>query len=139
MLNRYVQKFFVPYRANKKLQQTILSIAEQIISRISSYFILIHVQLFSDFHMRNDTTIRKQIGLVVHFRYLCFVFVMLTCLVIAALLSPAGKGLTCVMFYCVFVTFPCGFLGQVWYLIVSIPDPCLLTYFEMSKLYFHEK
>ena len=27
-----------------------------------------------------------------------------------------------------FVTFPCGFLGQVWYLIVSIPDLCLLTY-----------
>ena len=33
------------------------------------------------------------------------------------------------MFYCVFVTFPCGVLGQVWYLIVSIPDLCLLTYF----------
>ena len=25
-------------------------------------------------------------------------------------------------FYCVFVTFPCGILGQVWYLIVSFPD-----------------
>ena len=24
--------------------------------------------------------------------------------------------------HCVFVTFPCGILGQVWYLIVSIPD-----------------
>ena len=33
------------------------------------------------------------------------------------------------MFYCVFVTFPCGVLGQVWYLIVLIPDLCLLTYF----------
>ena len=33
-----------------------------------------------------------------------------------------------VMFSCVFVTFPCGVLGQVWYLIVSIPDLCLLTY-----------
>ena len=33
-----------------------------------------------------------------------------------------------VMFYCVFVTFPCGVLDQVWYLIVSIPDRCLLTY-----------
>ena len=31
------------------------------------------------------------------------------------------------MFYCVFVTFPCGILGQVWYLIVSIPD---LYYFN---------
>ena len=28
-----------------------------------------------------------------------------------------------------FVTFPCGVLGQVWYLIVSIPDICPLPYF----------
>ena len=34
-----------------------------------------------------------------------------------------------VMFSCVFVTFPYGVLGQVWYLIVSIPDLCLLSYF----------
>ena len=34
--------------------------------------------------------------------------------------------------YCDFVTFPFGFLGKVWYLIVSIPDPCCLSYFEMS-------
>ena len=43
----------------------------------------------------------------------------------AALWSPVGKRLTSwlsfVMFDCVFVTFPCGVLGQVWYLIVSIP------------------
>ena len=36
-----------------------------------------------------------------------------------------------VMFYCVFVTFPCGVLSQVWYLIALIPDLCLLTYFYM--------
>ena len=35
-------------------------------------------------------------------------------------------------FHCVFVTFPCGVLGQVWCLIVSIPDLCL-SYFAMSK------
>ena len=34
-----------------------------------------------------------------------------------------------VMFSCVCVTFPCVFLGQVWYLIVSIPDLCILPYF----------
>ena len=28
------------------------------------------------------------------------------------------------------VTFSCGVLDQLWYLIVSIPDLCLLTYFE---------
>ena len=30
--------------------------------------------------------------------------------------------------HCDFVIFPCGILGQVWYLIVSIPDPCFLSY-----------
>ena len=35
-----------------------------------------------------------------------------------------------VMFSYVFVTFPCGALGQVWYLIVSIPGFCLLTSFS---------
>ena len=63
----------------------------------------------------------------------CFVFVIFSRLFIAALWSPAGKGLTSwllfVMFNCVFVTYPCGILGQVWYLIVSIPDLCRLSYF----------
>ena len=31
--------------------------------------------------------------------------------------------------YCGFATFPRGILGQVWYLIVSIPDLCHLSYF----------
>ena len=55
---------------------------------------------------------------------------MLSRLFIAALWSPAGKGLTSclsfVRFNFVFVTFPYGILGQVWYLIVSIPDLLLL-------------
>ena len=38
--------------------------------------------------------------------------------------------LVCVMFSCVFVTFHDGVSGQVWYLIVSIPDLCLLLYFQ---------
>ena len=32
--------------------------------------------------------------------------------------------------YCVFVTLPCGILGQVWYLIVLFPDVCRLSYFQ---------
>ena len=68
-----------------------------------------------------------------HLCYLCLVFVMLSRLFIAALWSPAGRGLTSlllfVMFSCTFVTFPCGILGQVWYLIVLIPDLCPLSYF----------
>ena len=73
-----------------------------------------------------------------HLCYLCFVFAMLPCLFFAALWSPAGKGLTSwllfVMFNCVFVTFPYGILGQVWYLMVSIPDHCHLSYFEMRTI-----
>ena len=30
--------------------------------------------------------------------------------------------------------FPIGILGQVWYLIVSIPDLCTLTYFQRTCL-----
>ena len=54
-------------------------------------------------------------------------------LFIRALWSPAGKELTSwlsfVVSNCEFVTFPIGILGQVWYLIVLIPDLCTLTYF----------
>ena len=63
-----------------------------------------------------------------HLCYFCIVFVMLSRLLIAALLSPAGKGMTFwlsfVVLNCVIVTFPFGILGQVWYLVVSIPDRC---------------
>ena len=58
--------------------------------------------------------------------FLCLVFLMLSRLFIAALWSPAGKGLISwlllVMFIVFFVNFPYGVLGQVWYLIVSFPD-----------------
>ena len=61
---------------------------------------------------------------------------MLSRLFIAALWSPAVKGLTSwlsfVMFNCVFVIFPCDILSKVWYLIVSIPDLCQLSYFHIS-------
>ena len=68
-----------------------------------------------------------------HLCCLCLVFVMLSRLFIAALWSPAGKGqtswLSFVMLNCVFVTFPCGILGQVWNLIVSFLDLFHLSYF----------
>ena len=35
-----------------------------------------------------------------------------------------------VMFCCVFVTFSCGIFGQVLCLVVSIPERCLLSYFN---------
>ena len=67
--------------------------------------------------------------------YLCIVSVMLSGLFIVALRSHAGKGLTFRTFvhvrnfYCCSVSFPCGVLGQVSYLIVSITDLYLLPYF----------
>ena len=65
-------------------------------------------------------------------RLLC----LCACLFICALRSPAGNGLTSwlsfVVSNCEFVTFPIGILGQVWYLIASIPDLCTLTYFDIN-------
>ena len=47
--------------------------------------------------------------------------------------KSVGKGLTSwlllVMSNCVFFTFPYSILCQVWYLIVSIPDLCPISYF----------
>ena len=68
-----------------------------------------------------------------HLCYLCLVFAMLSRLFMAALWSLAGKGLT--LSHCVFVTLPCDILGQVWYLIVSIPDVCRLSYFVYLPQY----
>ena len=35
------------------------------------------------------------------------------------------------IFFSYFVTLPCGILDQVWYLIVSFPDLCRLSYFYL--------
>ena len=39
----------------------------------------------------------------------------------------------CMMFACAFVTFTFGILGHMWYLIIWIPDICLLSYFKPSS------
>ena len=74
-----------------------------------------------------------------HLCYLCLLFVMVSRLFIAALWSPAGKRLTSwllfVVSYSVFVPFLCCILGQMRFLIVSIPDICRLSYLY-SKLMF---
>ena len=68
--------------------------------------------------------------------YLCLVVFMLSRMFIAALQSPAGKELISwlffVIFNCVIVTFPCGILGQVWYLIVLIHILCHFSYFVVT-------
>ena len=69
-----------------------------------------------------------------------FLSAMLSRMFVAELWSPAGKRPNLlalfVMFSCVFVTFPCGVLGQVWYLVVLIPDICLLPYFAFASFFF---
>ena len=73
--------------------------------------------------------------------YLCLVFAMHSRLFISSLWSPAGKGLTSWplfgMLNCIFVTFPCGILGQVWYLIVLVPNLCHLSYFVVCDQQRH--
>ena len=71
-----------------------------------------------------------------HFCYLCFVFVVLFlyvhCSPVVTCRERAGLlVLLCVMFYCVFDTFPCGVLGQICCLIVSIPAICLLSFIQI--------
>ena len=70
---------------------------------------------------------------------------MCFCVCYAVLSVPCGLVVTCweradllallcVMFSCVlFFIFP-GVLGQVWYLIVSVPDRCLLPYFQCTVM-----
>ena len=69
----------------------------------------------------------------------CLVFAVFCArLFVCALWSPArgggggwplGSRLWGLLLVC---RFPVGVLGRVWYLIVSIPDLCTLTYFESS-------
>ena len=59
-----------------------------------------------------------------HFCYLCYMFVMNASLIVRCGLVVTyweradPLALLYGMFYCVFVIFACGVLGQVWYLIV---------------------
>ena len=71
--------------------------------------------------------------------HLCFVYcvshtfvsvhccLVVTCWERAVLLALVGD------VYCFFVTFSCCTLGQVWYLIVSFPNLCRLSYFHISQ------
>ena len=67
---------------------------------------------------------------------LCYIVTSVTSSLVTTCWERADPlGLLCVMFSCVFVTFPCGVLDQEWYFIVSIPDLCFLPYFrhELSR------
>ena len=59
----------------------------------------------------------------------CHSFLSVSCSLVVTCLERA---LLYVMFSLVFFTFPCGVLGQVWYLIVSIPDIFLLINLDIE-------
>ena len=77
---------------------------------------------------------------------LCYAVLSVPCsLVITCWEIAEPLAISCVVFSCVSVTFPYNVPVEVWYLIVSIPDLCLLPYFEemnikimgRQKLYAH--
>ena len=97
----------------------------------------IRVDMFHIFHfLRTHTKFGIKIfetSFVDHCVIYVVYVILRSCLFIAALWSPACKGLTpwllFVMSNCDFVTFPCGILCQVCYLIVLTRDFCSLSYF----------
>ena len=71
------------------------------------------------------------VDLLCFFSVLCLLCLCMR-LFICALWSPAGKGLTSWLSFVV-SNCPIDILGQVWYLIVSIPDLCTPTYFPYQQ------
>ena len=57
---------------------------------------------------------------------------VVTCWERADLLALVGD------FYCIFVIFTCGILGQVWYLNVLFPDLCRLSYSDIMRHNQHQ-
>ena len=59
----------------------------------------------------------------------CHAFLSVLCSLVVACWERTGLlAILCDVFLC-FVTFSCRVLGQVWYLLVSISNLCLLSYF----------
>ena len=67
-------------------------------------------------------------ALKIKLRRQCDAFLLFMLLVCGHLRERADLLAPFMMFNCVFVTFPCDILGQMWYLIVSIPDFFHLSY-----------
>ena len=85
---------------------------------------------------------------MVYLLWIIFVIMFHACLYFTVLSVPCSIVITCwenadlltllcVMFSCVFVTFPYGVSGQVWYLIVSIPDDALFFTFYIHNCIIH--
>ena len=65
--------------------------------------------------------------------FLVVIYVLcLSCFLVFSLQPALWSSRVYVKLSSVFVAFPCGVLSRVWYLIVSIPDLCCLTYFYVK-------
>ena len=61
---------------------------------------------------------------------LCYTILSVPCNIVITCWKRADFwALLCVVFSCAFDSFPFGVLGQVWYLIVTIPDHWLPLYY----------
>ena len=60
---------------------------------------------------------------------LCYALLSLPCGLVVTCCDGLDSWLSCVLCFCMFL-FPCGVLGRVWYLVVSIPDLCLFIYIK---------
>ena len=67
----------------------------------------------------------------------CHNFASVHCCLVVNCWERVTSCLSFVMVNCVLVIFPFGILGQVWYLIVSIPDFCHISYFVKNKAKVH--
>ena len=61
--------------------------------------------------------------------YLCYDVLSVPCSLDITCLERVDLSLLYIVSSCVFVTFPCDVLVQVWYLIETNPDFCLPIYF----------
>ena len=97
-----------------------------IISRFLSYFfVLFHYNIVTRWVSFRVEHLHEHELQLIYFNMVLSVYCRLevTCCERTGLLA-----LLVMVFSCVFVTFSCGALGQVWYLIVSNSDTCLLYY-----------
>ena len=64
----------------------------------------------------------------------CHAFASAHCCLVVTCWERADLLALVLMLNCVIVTFTFGILGQVWYLIVSIPDLSPLSYFQTERI-----
>ena len=68
----------------------------------------------------------------------CHAFAPVRCCPVVAWRERADLSALVCDVSCDFDPFPSGILGQVRYLIVSIPDPCFLSYYDTYCSYVQE-